>query len=214
MQRLLVATHNRHKIEEICFILGTRIDVLGADSFGCTLEPEETGTTFAENAQIKARAWRRWLIESPKQAPALDGVLADDSGLEVDALNGAPGVFSARFAAELGQRGNSTDFANNAKLLRVMSGIRDSERTARFRCVLALLPLGAEAEGSEGGWLFEGSCEGRIAREPSGVGGFGYDPLFIPHGFDRSLATLGPEVKNRLSHRSRALFGLRRFLNL
>ncbi len=213
MQRLLIATHNRHKIEEIRSILGPGILVVGANSLGIALEPEETGATFAENARIKALAWRRWLVESSSQTQSLDGVLADDSGLEVDALEGAPGVFSARFAAAPGHRGNSADAENNAKLLRLMADIPDGRRTARFRCVLSLLPVQIAGIESGLGQVFEGSCEGRIAREPVGDGGFGYDPLFIPEGFERSLATLGQEVKNRLSHRAMALRRLRQFLN-
>ena len=171
----------------------------------------------------------------PEQA-GLQGscfVLADDSGLEVDALNGAPGVHSARFAAlDAGAGENSSDTANNAKLLRLLQDVPPARRTARFRCVLALagltpVPSIFNPRVFEGGdksdrlkpalqtgsvsepLLFEGVCEGRISFAPSGQGGFGYDPLFIPDGFSVSFAELGEAVKNRISHRARALARLR-----
>jgi XTP/dITP diphosphohydrolase len=140
-------------------------------------------------------------------------VLADDSGLEVDALGGAPGVHSARFAAlDTGRRGNSPDAENNAKLLRLMAGIAPERRTARFRCALALTPVlaGADAAAMAAATRdFDGVCEGSLLERPSGSGGFGYDPLFVPQGWDRPFAELGAEVKNRLSHRARALEALR-----
>jgi XTP/dITP diphosphohydrolase len=146
-----------------------------------------------------------------------DYVLADDSGLEVDALGGAPGVHSARFAAlDDGRKGNSSDAENNAKLLRLLAGVPAGKRTARFRCVLSLTPIlhgespAAMAAATE---FFDGTCEGRLLEATSGAGGFGYDPLFIPDGFDRTFAELGPEVKNRISHRARALVALRGRLN-
>ncbi len=136
-------------------------------------------------------------------------ILADDSGLEVDALGGAPGVQSARFAAlETGGHTNSPDSANNSKLLRLLQGIGPDKRTARFRCVLALV---SSCDGSKL-VSFEGVCEGRIADSPSGSGGFGYDPLFVPAGYGRSLADLGEDVKNKLSHRAKALEKLRLYL--
>jgi len=147
-------------------------------------------------------------------------VLADDSGLEVDALGGAPGVHSARFAAlELGKRSssetaheNSPDAANNEKLLRLLAGVPREKRTARFRCALALVEITPPA-GIGGPQLFEGVCEGRIGFAPSGQRGFGYDPLFTPLGHDQSFAELGDEVKNKLSHRAQALAKLRAYLS-
>jgi len=138
-------------------------------------------------------------------------VLADDSGLEVDALGGAPGVHSARFAAlDGGGADNSSDSANNTKLLRLLAGVPLARRTARFRCVLAVrrlfLPSPPETV------LFEGVCAGRISLQPAGGGGFGYDPLFIPDGCTQSFAELGEAVKNTLSHRALALQKLRRYL--
>jgi len=148
-------------------------------------------------------------------------VLADDSGLEVDALGGAPGVHSARFAAlDAGRLGNSSSVENNAKLLRLLGDTPLDKRTARFRCVLALTPVLNSAaqwaspvcyaeEGELHTELFEGTCEGRIGFAPRGEGGFGYDPLFIPEGHEATFAELGEEVKNGMSHRSRALALLR-----
>ena len=145
--------------------------------------------------------------------PASASVLADDSGLEVDALNGAPGVHSARFAAmdsesSAGAAQNSTDADNNAKLLRLLQWEQD-KRAARFRCILSLIAV-KPPQPSLAGHLFEGVCEGRIALQPSGQGGFGYDPLFIPYGHQLSFAELGPEVKNQISHRAQALKRMRK----
>jgi XTP/dITP diphosphohydrolase len=135
-------------------------------------------------------------------------VLADDSGLEVDALGGAPGVQSARFAApEFGLAGNAPDGANNAKLLRLLAQVPETSRTARFRCVLALTAVaGPSSQDSPAPTrFFSGACEGRIGFVPRGSHGFGYDPLFIPAGFTETLAELGDTTKNRISHRSHAL---------
>jgi XTP/dITP diphosphohydrolase len=148
-------------------------------------------------------------------------VLADDSGLEVDALSGAPGVFSARFSAmDAGQAGNSTDAENNAKLLRLLAGVTPGRRTARFRCAIAVAPVSAPGpepsspvcyadEIELATRIFEGVCEGQILRSPRGAHGFGYDPLFQPDGFDQTFAELGEAVKNGISHRARALVRLK-----
>jgi len=183
--KLLVATRNRHKLDEIRAILSLPgIELIGADVHTPPLpEVVEDAATFEGNAIKKARtlcdASGLW-------------TLADDSGLEVDFLGGAPGVFSARYAGE-----GAGDAANNARLLRELEGVDD--RRARFRCVLAL----AAPDGRV--WTVEGRCEGRIARAPSGAGGFGYDPLFHPDGGTCSFAELTPAEKNRISHRARAL---------
>jgi XTP/dITP diphosphohydrolase len=156
-------------------------------------------------------------------------VLADDSGLEVDALNGAPGVYSARFAGlDSGHKGNTPDSENNAKLLRLLANIPREKRTARFRCVIALTPIlrGTRDAGHEPSspvcyadelelqtQIFDGACEGRIDLAPRGQGGFGYDPLFIPEGFEQSFAELGEDVKNRLSHRAKALEKMKKFFS-
>ena len=146
-------------------------------------------------------------------------MLADDSGLEVDALNGAPGVHSARFAA-LDKSENSPDADNNAKLLRLLQGVPIEKRTARFRCVIALVPVppGKIENASPACFAddfealtFDGACEGKIMSSPSGHGGFGYDPLFVPEGFTQSFAELGEDVKNELSHRAQALEKLKPF---
>jgi len=150
-------------------------------------------------------------------------VLADDSGLEVDALNGAPGVHSARFAAvDALQDGNTPDADNNAKLLRLLRDVPAEKRTARFRCVLALTPVVAEPVASASPvcyageapptQLFDGACEGRMDFALRGHGGFGYDPLFIPDGFKQSFAELGASVKDRISHRAQALAKLKHWL--
>ena len=179
---LIVATHNAGKIREIREILpGWTID--GEDA-----GVEETGSTFAENALIKARA------VAARHPGAW--VLADDSGLVVDALGGAPGVRSARYA---GRDGDTP--ANNALLLKNLAGVAD--RRAHFACAIALIaPDGTVRH-------FEGRCDGHIAEAPSGAGGFGYDPLFIPDGHNRSFAELAPAEKNAISHRGRALAALR-----
>jgi len=135
-------------------------------------------------------------------------ILADDSGLEVDALGGAPGVHSARFAAaDATGTANASDAANNAKLLRLLASVPPEKRTARFRCVLALAVRDKPTH------TFDGNCEGRIALSARGAGGFGYDPLFIPDGFTQSFSEIGESVKNKISHRARALAQLRRFLD-
>ena len=154
--------------------------------------------------------------------PAVGGPAKSQLVHEVDALGGAPGVHSARFAhLESGQPGNAPDAANNEKLLRLLASVPATERTARFRCVLALVrlrPAGGEATavGAPGQpgevHCFEGSCPGRISERAAGDGGFGYDPLFVPDGYAVSFAELGEAVKNSLSHRARALAALRLFL--
>jgi XTP/dITP diphosphohydrolase len=184
-QRLIVATRNAHKVEEIRAILSA-FEVLDLSVLTDPPEVEETGSTFLENAILKAQA-------ISELTDAL--VLSDDSGLEVDSLGGDPGVYSSRYAGEDGN-----DSLNNAKLLREMDG--QSERTARFRCVIVL------ARGGNVLADFSGAVEGHILQRNQGEGGFGYDPLFVPEGYERSFAELGEEIKNGLSHRSRALEGV------
>jgi len=216
MQSLFIATGNAHKVEEIRSFLGSGFRVVSQKEVDLRLDPEETGSSFAENAAIKAITWARHLA-SGAQVQGVDWVLADDSGLEVDILGGAPGVHSARYAhLETGQPGNAPDALNNARLLRELSRFVVDRWTARFRCVLALSPVRTGIPGEvlerETRW-FEGVCEGRIQPQPAGVGGFGYDPLFIPEGETRSFAELGASVKNRISHRARALESLSIGLN-
>ena len=219
---LVLATRNAHKAGEIQTILGADIRCLTLNDFPDAPNVVEDAPTFAGNATKKAVALARWLGNMP--AANHDSrlfVLADDSGLEVDTLNGAPGVHSARYAAlDAARSGNSPDTDNNAKLLRLLKDVPPERRTARFRCVLALTPVSENNVQSASPVcsaderellteLFEGACEGRIGYEPKGAGGFGYDPLFLPEGFEETFAELGEAVKNQLSHRSKALAKLR-----
>ncbi len=213
---LLIATRNRHKAEEIRAILGAEVQCLTLNDFSGAPPLVEDAATFAGNAARKAEQLAQWVAGMPKAGGRMPDagsfVLADDSGLEVDALNGAPGVYSARFAAmDAGAGGNSSDAENNAKLLRLLADVPLSKRTARFRCALALVEIGSSSSASTP-LIFEGACEGRISFAPSGQGGFGYDPLFVPEGFAQSFAELGEEVKNRLSHRAHALARLREWM--
>ncbi len=194
-KRVIIATSNRGKIAEMREALSLPgWEFLDARELGFEpLEVEETGTTFEENAVQKARAYaERYRL------PAL----ADDSGLEVDALGGAPGVRSARYAGE-----GATDEANNGKLLLALSHVPEGERSARFRCVLALVwPQGRTITVS-------GTCEGSIGFVPRGTNGFGYDPLFLPDATPgRTMAELTLEQKHAISHRGAALCALRRIL--
>jgi XTP/dITP diphosphohydrolase len=216
MTTLLIATRNAHKVGEIQAILGEGFRYLSLQEFLEAPSAVEDQPTFAKNAAKKARELARWLQGLPVFDVRVPGasafVLADDSGLEVDALNGAPGVCSARFAAldeqASGPAGNSPDAANNAKLLRLLKEVPLDKRTARFRCVLSLVRIKPPSP-AVAGYLFEGLCEGRIQLQPKGQGGFGYDPLFLPNGYSQTFAELGSEVKNRLSHRAQALMKLR-----
>lgn len=202
MLKLLLATRNLHKLEEIRTILGNNFQCLSLIEFPDAPEIEEDAATFEGNAIKKAEGLANWLQSLPNQAAY---VLADDSGLEVDALGGAPGVHSARFAAlDKGVGVNSTDADNNAKLLRLLKDLPIEKRTGRFRCVIVLLPMNRKSE-IRNPQCFTGVCEGRISHKPSGERGFGYDPLFFPEGFDQSFAELGEKIKNRISHRSIAL---------
>ena len=192
-ERVVIASTNRGKVVEVRQLLaGLPLVLLGPEDVGGWPEIEETGTTYLENALIKGRA-----------VAALTGVaaLADDSGIEVDALSGAPGVRSARFAGE-----GATDADNNHLLVARLAGVPEEARGARYRCVAVLVtPEGEEIAGL-------GSCEGRIGLSPRGSGGFGYDPWFIPAGETRTMAELSPEEKDAISHRGKALRGLARQL--
>ena len=215
MTTLLIATRNRHKTDEIRAILGAEVQCLTLNDFPGAPPLVEDAATFAGNAARKAEQLAAWLASRPDLAlrfPAGGFVMADDSGLEVDALNGAPGVFSARFAAmDAGAGGNSSDADNNAKLLRLLADVPLVKRTARFRCALAVVGVHSPSAVRRP-QIFDGACEGRISFTPSGQGGFGYDPLFVPDGFAQSFADQGEEVKNRLSHRAHALARLREWL--
>ena len=183
MQKLLVATGNSHKTDEIRAILGAGYVVSDLKAHPELPEVEETGTTFLENATLKA-------VEISKQVEGL--ILSDDSGLEVDALGGEPGVYSSRYAGEAGN-----DAANNKKLLHELQG--EDSRTARFRCVMVL------AQDGEVLTSFDGAVEGRMLSELHGEGGFGYDPLFVPDGYEQTFSQLSEGIKNQLSHRAVAM---------
>lgn len=194
MKTIWVATANSHKLEEISAILGPNIllksfkDLVGAP------EVEENGHTYRENALIKARALFD-LVHEP--------IFADDSGLEVDFLHGRPGIHSARFS------GSDTNHERNIKkLLAELGDVPVEKRTARFRCVIAYLDETGKDQ------FFEGIFHGHIAFSCSGIGGFGYDPVFIPQGHDCSVAELSSDEKNSISHRSLAVEKLKIFLGL
>lgn len=188
--KIVFATNNAHKLAELRQMLGQRFGILSLDDIGCHDDIPETGNSFRENALQKAR----WV----KERYGYD-CFADDSGLEVDALNGAPGTLSARYA---GTHGDSQ--ANNDKLLAELDGITD--RQARFRCSIALL------HGSDAPVFFDGTVEGEIILAPDGSAGFGYDPLFRPLGWNCTFAQASPDRKNAVSHRGKAVEALVRYL--
>lgn len=188
--RLILATRNAHKTAEIRAMIGDRFEVLDATAFPDFPAIEETGTTFLENARLKAEGISQ-VVEG--------WVLSDDSGLEVDALDGAPGVWSSSFGGEEGNHAK-----NNTRLLAEMAGKAD--RRARFRCTMVLARSGREQAN------FSGTVEGSIVDALKGKLGFGYDPLFVPGGHEQTFAELGDAVKNSLSHRSRALAQIVEFL--
>lgn len=196
LKKVLVATSNRGKLLEIQQILrSVPLELISMDEyFDSQVEIEETGSTFEENALIKAQ----WVYNKSGL-----WALADDSGLEVDALGGKPGVLSARFAGV-----NAATEENNRKLLNELENISASDRSARFRCVLVLKTA------PDSYLCSEGVCEGHIGFEPRGSNGFGYDPLFIPEGLDRTFAQLSSEEKHLLSHRAKALKSLLEKLNV
>jgi XTP/dITP diphosphohydrolase len=192
MKNLIIASSNQHKIDEIRAVLPKGWSLKGLKELGITQEIPETGTTIEENSRIKAR----FLRENFKDPDTI--VIADDSGLEVYSLNGAPGVYSARYAGE-----PKNDEANNKKLLKELS--HQSLRNARFVTIITLL----EGEKEK---IFEGEVKGTIAFEPRGTNGFGYDPLFIPQGYRSAFAELPNETKNTISHRANAVKKLLAYL--
>ena len=184
--RIVFATNNQHKLSEIRQILGSRIEVLSLKDIGCDVDIPETGTTLEENALQKAQyIYDNYHID----------VFADDTGLEVKALNGAPGVYSARYASMENGFASHDSEANMARLLRELG--ENNDRKARFRTVIALIEQGNVHQ-------FEGIVNGEIIRERRGGEGFGYDPIFQPDGYDKTFAELGTDVKNQISHRARA----------
>jgi XTP/dITP diphosphohydrolase len=193
--QLVFASANQHKIKEINAILGAGFRVIGLRDIGITEDIPEPGATIKENSFLKAQ----YVVEHLKNQGKSISVFADDSGLEVEALNGAPGVYSARYAGE-----PKNDARNNEKLLQEMR--LHTGRQARFITVITLLH-------SNEVHYFEGEVKGTIAYEPRGTGGFGYDPLFIPQGYRSTFAELGADLKNEISHRAIAVKKLSTFLS-
>lgn len=192
--KLWIATGNRHKLQEVGAILGTSVDLLCQLDVPGIGEVAETGLTYHENAEIKAKAlWE--LVKEP--------VFADDSGLEVDALGGGPGIHSQRYSAP-----NPTHEKNIDKLLNALADLPEEKRSARFRCVICFI------NGTGTPTFFEGKLEGRIGFERRGKGGFGFDPVFMLPDRGCSVAELSEDEKNRISHRGRAVAELKRFLRL
>ena len=185
---LVLATRNAGKLRELARILGGQVNLTGLDEFPDAPDVPETGATFEANALLKARA-----IADYTKMPAV----ADDSGLCVDALNGMPGVLSARWSGRHG-----ADQANLDLLLAQVADVPDARLGARFVCAAALVVPGA------GEWVTTGEVVGRLIREPRGSGGFGYDPIFQPDGFDLTTAEMTPEAKDAISHRGRAFRAL------
>jgi len=198
---VVLATRNRGKMKEILDLFGKagiQLHLLSIDDVASDLELREDESTFEGNALAKAR-----------QASSATGLpaLADDSGLEVDALAGAPGVWSARYAGSPTQDAGSDDRRNNEKLLHALAGVPEARRTARYRCVATYVDTARNVELSRAG-----SCEGQILTSPRGTGGFGYDPVFLVPSLGRTMAELDLEEKNRLSHRGAAFRALARDL--
>lgn len=190
--KIVIATGNEHKKDEIKAVLGSKFDLVTMKEEGIYLDIVEDGTSFEENALIKARALKEY---------TKDMILADDSGLMVDALKGQPGVYSARYAGE-----SATDEMNNEKLLFELKDLPMENRSAQFVCVMALiLPNGEE-------FLFRGECKGYIDFTLNGQNGFGYDPLFIVDGLKKTFGELCAEEKNKISHRALALDKLKEML--
>jgi XTP/dITP diphosphohydrolase len=189
--RLIFMTGNVHKLEEVRSILGENHTVLSSRSLGFDRKVEENGSNFSENAKLKVEAFLSWRNEPM--------VMAEDSGLIVDALDGQPGLYTARYAGEQASADENMDL-----LLRNLDGLED--RTARFKAVICLY--------HKAKWhYFEGILEGRIAFEKRGTGGFGYDPIFIPEGQDKSLSELGDNWKDKYSHRARAVQAMNNYLS-
>lgn len=194
--KLVFASNNAHKLDEVRKILAD-VEVLSLREVGFLQEIDETGETLEENSRLKAATVWQWLLNHALDTE-VDGVFADDTGLEIEALNGAPGVYSARWAGE-----PSNDANNRAKALHELSG--KDNRSARFRTVITWV-------GHQVNVQVEGIVQGKMALEEHGTGGFGYDALFIPEGYADTFATLSAEEKNSISHRARALEALNKML--
>lgn len=200
--RFVFASNNLHKLEEVRSILPKSIEVMSLREIGFLYEIDETGETLESNSSLKARTVWDWVLIQSREGNTLvnniDGVFADDTGLEIASLGGLPGVRTARWAGE-----QANDAANRNKCLKELSNIKN--RQARFRTVITLIRQDLEQQ-------VEGIVEGCIAEEESGNGGFGYDPVFIPNGYNQTFASLPTEIKNTISHRKRALEAMRQLL--
>lgn len=185
--KLVFASNNEHKLSEVRAIMPAHVEVLSLHDIGFEADIEETGTTLEANSAIKAQTIHQWLRAIQSSQP-IEGVFADDTGLEIDALNGAPGVYTARWAGE--------PAANRRKALQELAN--QTNRHAQFRTVITLIRGEEQVQ-------VEGVVRGSMATEERGERGFGYDSLFIPEGYDRTFAELPAEVKNSISHRARAL---------
>lgn len=188
--KLVFASNNKHKLSEVRQILPEQVEVVSLKDVGFVQEIEETGATLEENSLLKANAVWEWLDKN-RLLSSVDGVFADDTGLEIAALGGAPGVRTARWAGD-----EACDVNNRQKALRELMGKED--RSARFRTVVSLIVQGKTQQ-------VEGVVNGRIALQEEGDGGFGYDPVFVPEGYEKTFASLPTEVKNAISHRGRAM---------
>lgn len=189
-RKLVFATNNAHKLEEVTAILGDKVELLSLNDINCHADIPETAETLEENALLKSSfIFKNYGLDC----------FGDDTGLEVEALNGAPGVYSARYA---GGEGHNAQ-ANMLKLLHNLEGKKN--RKAQFRTAISLILNGKE-------YLFEGVIKGEITKEKQGDSGFGYDPIFIPEGYDKTFAELGNEIKNKISHRALAVQKLCEFL--
>lgn len=196
--KLVFASNNKHKLEEVCQILPTHVEVISLREIGFVQDIDETGTTLEENSALKAREVWNWLTDN-SLLDSVDGVFADDTGLEISALGGAPGVRTARWAGD-----EACDMNNRQKALHELAGVKD--RAARFRTVVSLIIKGEMQQ-------VEGIVNGEIAIEEEGDGGFGYDPVFIPEGYNNTFASLSSEEKNAISHRGRAMEALRKLID-
>lgn len=195
--KLVFASNNQHKLEEVRQILPTSVEVISLREIGFVQEIDETGTTLEENSALKAQEVWKWMIDN-SLLESINGVFADDTGLEILALGGAPGVRTARWAGD-----DACDINNRQKALYELEGVAD--RTARFRTVVSLIRNGEILQ-------VEGVVNGLIAIEEEGNGGFGYDPIFIPEGYDKTFASLSSKEKNAISHRGRAMEELRKII--
>lgn len=195
--KLVFASNNKHKLDEVRQILPVEVQVISLQELGFFQEIEEVGVTLEENSALKARVVWQWLLDNDLLG-VVDGVFADDTGLEISALGGAPGVRTARWAGD-----DACDMNNRQKALKELLGIED--RSARFRTVVTLILNGQIHQ-------VEGIVKGQISTIEEGDGGFGYDPIFIPEGYDKTFASLDAQEKNAISHRGRAMEELKKIV--